>query len=321
MLCYLPPVTDPNVIVGRDASDDAAVYRLSDELAVVMTLDYFTPIVDDPRDFGAIAAANALSDVYAMGGRPVAALNLAGFPVGSLPLSALGEILAGGAEKAAEAGVAIVGGHTYDDREPKYGLSVVGLIHPDKVVKNAGAMPGDRLILTKPLGIGIITSGIKAKQVSEETTRTVVGVMTTLNRAASEAMIEVGVHACTDITGFGLLGHLREVTLAGGIGARVCLSKVPVLPETWALVKKGIVPGGARRNLDFVSEAAVWDPAITEEHKLVLCDPQTSGGLLMAVPPESVDALLQALASKGVVVVAEIGEIVEDAHARIWVQP
>lgn len=320
VLCYLPPITDPNVIVGRDGSDDAAVYKLSDDLAIVQTVDYFTPIVDDPFDFGTIAAANALSDVYAMGGRPIIALNISGFPTGGpLPLSVLGEILRGGARKAAEAGVSIVGGHTIDDREPKYGLCVTGLIHPEKVVKNSGARVGDDIVMTKPLGIGIITTGIKRKLVSPSTVREVVDVMAALNKAASEAMMEVGVNACTDVTGFGLLGHLREVTLSSGVGARLRFDLIPVLQATWDLVKLGSIPGGAGRNYDFISEATIFDPKLTQEQRTVLYDPQTSGGLLIFVPRERTEKLLTALELRGVATRAVIGEIVEDDRARIWV--
>ncbi len=316
----MPPITDPNVIVGRDAADDAAVYKLAPDLAIVQTVDYFTPIVDDPYDFGSIAAANALSDVYAMGGQPLIALNIAGFPSGGpLPISVLGEIMRGGAEKAAEAGVSIVGGHTIDDKEPKYGLSVTGIIHPDKVLKNSGARLGDDIVLTKPLGIGIITTGIKRSLVDEKTVRKVVEVMTTLNKAASEAMVEVGVDACTDVTGFGLLGHLREVTLSSAVGARLRFADIPVLPETWDLVGKGAVPGGAQRNRDFVVDSTIFDPDVTLEQQTALCDPQTSGGLLIFVPRERTEKLLRSLEAKGVGVRAVIGEIVEDDHARIWV--
>lgn len=320
VLCYLPPITDPNVIVGTDSSDDAAVYKLSDDLAIVQTVDFFTPIVDDPYDFGAIAAANALSDVYAMGGRPIFALNIVGFPQGGpLPLSVLGNILKGGAEKAAEAGVSILGGHTIDDKEPKYGLCVSGLVHPSRVLRNSGARPGDQIILTKPLGTGIITTGIKRKLVSEKVVREVVSVMTTLNKEAAEAMLEVGVDACTDVTGFGLLGHLREVTLASGVGAKIRMVDVPVLEATWGLVQQNCVPGGARRNFDFVAEATVFDSRLTHDERMVLCDPQTSGGLLIFVPRAKTSALLAALEHRHVAVRAVIGEIVEDDKARVWV--
>jgi selenide, water dikinase len=311
-------VTDPNVIVGRDGADDAAVYKISENVAIVQTVDYFTPIVDDPYDFGAIAAANALSDVYAMGGRPVIALNIAGFPAdGPLPLSVLGEIFRGGADKATEAGVSIVGGHTIDDKEPKYGLSVTGLIHPDKVLQNSGAKVGDDIVLTKPLGFGIITTGIKRKLVSPETIREVVALMSTLNRAAAEAMLEVGVDTCTDVTGFGLLGHMREVMLASGVGARLNFSSVPVLAATWELARQGSVPGGAARNLDFIADSVEFDPALTPDQRVVLYDPQTSGGLLIFIPNERTPQLLAALERHGVPTRAVIGRVVEEYQGRI----
>lgn len=274
-------------------------------------MDYFTPIVDDPYAFGAIAAANSLSDVYAMGGRPLFALNVVGFPKGKLPIEYLGEILRGGCEKAAEAGIMIIGGHSIDDPEPKYGLVVIGEIHPDRIVTKGGARPGDRLFLTKPLGIGIVSTGIKVGVVRQETIDRAVELMATLNRDAAAAMVDVGVKSGTDVTGFGLLGHLHEMLLASGVGARIRLGSVPVLPEVWALVADGVVPGGTRRNLDHVEGHVDWEPGITEEEQLVLCDAQTSGGLLIAVAPEKAEALAQALRAAGTPAVAEIGEVVE----------
>jgi selenide,water dikinase len=308
------------VIVGRDGADDAAVYRITDDLAIVQTVDYFTPIVDDPYDFGAIAVANALSDVYAMGAQPVIALNIAGFPTdGPLPLSVLGEIFRGGAAKATEAGVSIVGGHTIDDKEPKYGLSVTGLIHPDRVLRNSGAKTGDDIVLTKPLGIGIITTGIKRKLVSQDTIREVVDTMSMLNKGASDAMLEVGVDTCTDVTGFGLLGHLREVALASGVGARLSFAAIPVFDAAWNLAMQGAVPGGASRNLDFIADSVVFDPELSLAQRTVLYDPQTSGGLMIFVPHEKTNRLLASLEQKGVKTRAVIGRVVEDDQARIWI--
>lgn len=312
---------DPNLLVGIDTADDAAVYRLTRNLAIVQTVDYFTPVVDDPYWFGSITVANSLSDIYAMGAKPLLALNIVGFPSRSLPLEILAEILKGGSDKAREAEVPIVGGHTIDDPEPKYGLAVTGVVHPKKVVTNAGARVGDVLILTKPLGIGIITTGIKREKASKKAEKEAIRVMDTLNKAAAEAMIEVGVHACTDITGFGLLGHLYEMTKGSRVGARISLSRVPVIPEAWLLVRKGICPGGTYNNRNFLEGVVSWDPKISQEEQLMLCDAQTSGGLLIAVSRRKEKALLAALKKAKALVVAKIGEIVKDEEGKIEVIP
>ncbi len=298
--------------MGLETSDDAAVYKLSEDLAIVQTVDYITPVVDDPYSCGAVAAANSLSDIYAMGARPIFALNVVGFPAGKLPLSVLSAILRGGADKAQEAGAAIVGGHSIDDPEPKYGLVVTGLIHPKKILTNAGAKIGDDLILTKPLGIGIITTGIKRERVSRETIEKVIEVMTTLNKAAAEVMVEVGVSACTDITGFGLLGHLHEMTSASGTGARVSLKAVPILPEAWELIKEGVCPGGSKRNHQALQGKVKWAPEIPEEAQLILCDAQTSGGLLIAVPKTKSQEMVHRLQAVKAPAAQKIGEITED---------
>ena len=308
MLRHLPQPSDPNLLLGLGTDDDAAVYRLSNELALVQTVDVFTPIVDDPYTFGLIAAANALSDVYAKGGRPLLALNVAGFPR-KLPLDLLAEILRGGAAKATEAGVLIVGGHTIDDPEPKYGLAVTGLVHPARFVTNAGARPGDVLVLTKPLGIGVITTGIKQEKTPPDVADAAVRVMATLNRAASEAMLEVGVHAATDVTGFGLLGHLHEMVTASGVAARVVAGAVPVLDGARDLARAGAIAGGTARNFEWLADKVRWAPAVDEITRLLLADAQTSGGLLLAVPPAHADLLDAALAARGVAPVARIGEI------------
>jgi selenide,water dikinase len=311
VLRCLPSVKDPDVLAGCD--DNAAVYRLSDELAIVQTVDFITPVVDDPYQFGAIAAANALSDIYAMGGRPVIALNLVGFPSRSIPLSILESILQGGADKAAEAGVSIVGGHSVNDHAPKYGLVVTGLVDPRRMITKKGARPGDALILTKPLGIGVITTGIDWRMVDCATEERVVRLMGTLNRQAAGIMQEVGVDACTDITGFGLLGHLREMLSAGNVGARIEASRVPLIPETVELLQAGAVSGGTHNNYRFLRDLVEWDPALSKEMKLALCDAQTSGGLLIAVARERREQLLDALrADPDVPVAAEIGEVIEE---------
>jgi len=314
----LPPITDPNVLVGPQTCDDAAVYRLTDELALVLTVDFFTPIVDDPVSFGAIAAANALSDVYAMGGRPIAMLSIVGFPRDKLPMATLGEILRGGAEKAREAGVSVVGGHSIDDGEPKIGYAVTGLVHPERFWRNVGARPGDALVLTKPLGTGVIATAIKQGLAPAEVVAAAVRTMATLNRAAAEAAATVAVHAVTDVTGFCLLGHLREMTAGSGVAARLHAARIPLLPGVVALAEAGLVPGGTRRNLKAVAEAVRWDAALDEARRAVIGDAQTSGGLLVATPDGR--ALLGALARAGVEGASAIGEIVgEDPRGTIEV--
>ena len=320
MLSQLPTFSDPRLLVGPETCDDAAVYQLTEDLAVVQSVDFITPVVDDPYTCGAVAAANSLSDIYAMGARPIFALNLVGFPTAKLPLRVLSLILQGGADKVREAGASIVGGHSIDDPEPKYGLVVTGLVHPQKVVTNARAQVGDDLVLTKPLGLGIITTGIKHERVSAEAVDRAVRVMTTLNKSAAEAMVEVGVHACTDVTGFGLLGHLHEMTSGSGVAARISLQAVPVLPEAWALVKEGICPGGTKRNRQALEGKVTWAPGITEEAQLVLCDAQTSGGLLIAVPKAKSPTLIAALQAAQTLAAARIGEIIADG-GRINVIP
>jgi selenide,water dikinase len=317
-LRHLPSSTDPNLLSGFAYGADAAIYRLSDTLAVVQTVDYITPVVDDPFAFGAIAAANALSDIYAMGARPVLGLNLVGFPVKTLPLGMLNDILRGGAAKLMEAGACLGGGHSIEDLEPKYGLAVTGTVHPKQIVPNSGARPGDVLIVTKPLGIGIITTGIDRGLVNGKTIERVTAVMTQLNRAASEVMLAVGVHACTDVSGFGLLGHLREMVEASGVGARLNWKSVPVLAEAWGLVEQDCIPDGTRNNLNYLADFVDWSRAVPPTARVVLCDAQTSGGLLMAAPSKKARKLLAALAqtSTGGTV---IGEIVEKPKGRIRV--
>lgn len=321
MLGLLPQFDDPRILVGAETSDDAAVYQLESGQAIVQTVDYITPVVDDPYSCGQIAAANSLSDIYAMGATPLFALNIVGFPVGSLSLSILGEILRGGADKVREAGAPIIGGHSIDDPEPKYGLVVTGLIDPTRIYRNSTAGIGDDLVLTKPLGIGIITTAIKRGKATQPTIDTAIALMATLNKGASEAMVTVGAHACTDVTGFGLLGHLREMTAGSKVGARVSLSKVPVLPEAWDLLQEGICPGGTQRNYESLQGAIVWDPKIHSEAQLILCDAQTSGGLLIAVPKDKTATLIHSLNEHKTLASAVIGEIVEDPDGRIWVEP
>ncbi len=303
------------MLVGTE--DDAGVYQLNDELAMVQTVDFFTPIVDDPYDFGAIAAANALSDIYAMGAKPLTALNLVAFPKDG-PLEFLGEIMRGGAEKAREAGVSIIGGHSIDDREPKYGMAVTGVIHPGKIALKAGARSGDALVLTKPLGTGIISSAIKTGRAPQKMIEAATRNMKTLNKSAADAMVEAGVRGATDITGFGLLGHLHEMLHRSCVSGRLTLSAIPVIPGVRELAKLG-VPGGSRNNLQYVSDKMSWAEGITEEEKLILADAQTSGGLLIAVAPEKIDALLAGLASRGVETRAVIGEVIPGETGTISV--
>lgn len=268
-------------------------------------------MVDDPFAFGLIAGANSLSDVYAMGGTPIFALNIIGFPKEKLSLDVLVQILRGGAAKLAEADVPIIGGHTIDDHEPKYGMAVTGLVHPDRVITNANAQVGDELYLTKPLGIGIITTAIKNGLATEATIDKAVEVMATLNRAAGEAMVEAGASSATDITGFGLMGHLHEMAAGSGVLAEVQLSKVPVLPEAWDLIERGIAPGGTHRNREFLSDYVEWDEGITANQQLVLCDAQTSGGMLISIPQSRAKKLEEALRKRGVTIAARIGRIAE----------
>lgn len=324
LLQRLPAITDPAVLVGSATADDAAVYRLDDERALVLTTDFFTPIVDDPYDFGAIAAANALSDVYAMGGRPLTALNLVGFPA-ELDVEILGEILRGGAEKSREAGIDLVGGHTIKSEEPIYGLAVTGLVHPQRIVSNAGGRPGDRLVLTKPIGTGIVTTAAKNDQDERGAIAEAIVVMSTLNRAGAEAITAVGVdvagvHAATDITGFGLLGHLRNIVRASGCGAVIERARVPVLAAAEAYVRQGIAPGGTHANRRFLADCVDWGEGLGEADQLLLCDAQTSGGLLIAVAPARTEALLDALRERGTLVATEIGELVEGPVGRIAVR-
>jgi selenide,water dikinase len=317
VLRHLPPITDPRILVGTATSDDAAVYRLNDEQALVSTVDFFTPIVDNAYDFGRIAAANALSDIYAMGATPLYALALVAFPRDLLADGQLEEITRGGVEKALEAGCPIVGGHSIDDAEPKYGLSVTGIIHPDRIVRNVGARPGDRLFLTKPIGTGIIATAIKRDLAPADVTSRAVDIMSALNRPASEAMVEIGVSAATDVTGYGLLGHLLEMVSGSGAGARISFAAVPLIEGTVALAELGAIPGGTRRNEEAIAPSVSWDPSLSPVQQAILADAQTSGGLLLAVPYEKADALKAVLRRKGVPAVAEIGEIVDGAGITV----
>ena len=312
----LPRISDANVLVGTE--DDAGVYKISEEIAIVQTVDFFTPIVDDPYDFGAIAAANALSDIYAMAARPLTALNLVAFPKEG-PIELLSEIIRGGADKASEAGVSIIGGHSIDDREPKYGMAVTGVVHPQKMALKGGAKPGDMLVLTKPLGTGIIATAIKVGKAPDAMIGAAVSSMKLLNKAAADAMIDSGVRGATDITGFGLLGHLHEMVHVSGVSARLSFGKVPFFDGVTELARL-FVPAGTRSNLRHVNDKMTWAGDITENEKLMLADAQTSGGLLIAVSPDRLDRLLAGLSSRGVLTRAVIGEIIAGEAGNIIVE-
>jgi selenide, water dikinase len=286
-------ISDPNVLVGFETADDAGVYRLRDDLALIHTIDFFTPIVDDPFDFGRIAATNALSDVYAMGGTPVTALNVVAFAVAELGADVLAAILRGGASVAADAGVAIVGGHSIDDPEPKYGLAVTGVVHPASLLTNAGGVVGDALVLTKPLGAGVVTTALK-RGVSELALDEAVSVMTMLNASASVAAREAGAHALTDVTGFGLLGHLHELCTASGLAAEVFAGSVPALAGVERVLEQDsdrAIAGGTRRNREHAASFASFDADVPQAQRWLVCDAMTSGGLLAAVPARAASTM------------------------------
>jgi selenide,water dikinase len=300
---------DPNLLVGFDTADDAAVYRVRDDLALVVTTDFFTPIVDDAYDWGRIAATNALSDVYAMGGAPLLALNLVAWPRDGLPFDLLARVLDGGGDVVRAAGAIVGGGHSIDDPEPKFGLAVVGTVHPQHVLTNRGARPGDALVLTKPIGLGVISTAVKRGAAPPALLAEAIRVMTTLNAGARDAAIDIGdaVHAATDVTGFGLLGHLREMLVASGVAADVDAGAVPVIDGVRELIDAGMVAGGTQRNHAFVSESVDWN-GLAENEQLLLADAQTSGGLLLAVEHDAVPDLLNALGAHGTLAAAIVGE-------------
>jgi selenide,water dikinase len=305
--------------VGTDAVDDAAVYQVSDALAIVATVDFFTPVVDDPFHFGAIAAANALSDVYAMGAEPLFALNIVGFPSNRLPLEVLQAILRGAQETAAKAGIPIIGGHTVDDLEPKFGLAVTGRVHPDRIWTNGGGRPGDKLILTKPLGLGIMTTALKQGLLDTSAEVEIQCIMADLNKTAAETLRSFAVHACTDVTGFGLLGHLREMAVAGRVDVAIEHKQLPLIPQAVDLATGGTVPGGTRNNRSFVESHIAWDRDVPETHRLLACDAQTSGGLLVAIEPNQAEPAVAALHRAGVKTAEIIGCITKPGTGRIAV--
>ena len=315
----MPVATDPRILVDASSRDDAAVFQMAPDRAIVATVDFFTPIVDDPYDFGRIAATNAFSDLYAMGATPLFALNLVGWPRDTLPFELLGEVLRGGADVARAAGAFVLGGHSVDDPEPKYGMAAIGEVHPDRIVTNAGARPGDALVLTKPLGTGVLTTALKRDVLSEADVAPAVTAMTTLNAGAARAMLAVGVHAATDVTGFGLLGHLRTLLEASGAAAEVRAAAVPLLPHAREAAERGAIPGGTERNAASVADAVSFAAGVDQTTRLLLADAQTSGGLLIAVTPERADALVAALRREATPATALIGRVVTGAPGTIAV--
>jgi selenide, water dikinase len=309
----------PELLVGHETSDDAGVYRLTDSIALIQTVDYFTPIVDDPYMFGQITAANALSDVYAMGGEPKTVLNIVGYPIKKLGAETLSDILRGAADKVKEAGAVTVGGHSIDDQEPKFGLSVTGIVHPDKVWKNVGAKPGDVLVLTKPLGVGIITTGIKRSVVTPEQEQIVTDTMAALNKTAAETLTNYHPHAVTDVTGFGLLGHASEIARGSDVSFEISYTKVPVLEGALELARNGVVPGGSKSNHKWLSDNIDYEEEISLEEQLVLCDAITSGGLLISISPDEAVRYVDDLKSIGIEAASIIGRVTEKKEKLLYV--
>ena len=317
----MPVATDPRILVDAASRDDAAVFQVAPDRAIVATVDFFTPIVDDPYDFGRIAATNAFSDLYAMGATPLFALNLVGWPREGLPFELLGEVIRGGADVARAAGAFVLGGHSVDDPEPKYGMAAIGEARPDKIVTNAGAKPGDILVLTKPLGTGVLTTALKRDLITEGELAEAVGTMTTLNAGAARAMLALGdaVHAATDVTGFGLLGHLSTLLEASKVGAEIEAAAVPFLARARELAERGAVPGGTTRNVESAAATVTFGPGVDAATRLLLSDAQTSGGLLIAVAPHQADALVAALEREATPAAVVIGRVVrgQAGHIRV----
>lgn len=318
MLRLLPVYHHPNVIVGTETSDDAGVFRLGPDLAIVNTVDFFTPIVDDPYTFGQIAAANALSDVYAMGGDPLTALNIVGFPKGTLDLAILGEILKGGGERALAAGAVVIGGHSIIDPELKYGMAVTGVVHPDRVIRNVGVKDGDVLVLTKPLGTGIVTTALKRRRASRASVRAAVASMVALNGPASRIARRFTVHACSDVTGFGLLGHSAEMAMGSGITLLLDSSALPLLPGARRLAEHGFLTGGCQRNRAYLEDKVVVEPRVPEGLREVAFDPQTSGGLLLAVSSRAADRLIRKLRQNGIDAATIVGRACAKREAWVY---
>ncbi|HKS97440.1 MAG TPA: selenide, water dikinase SelD [Terriglobia bacterium] len=319
VLAKLPKQTDPNVLVGFETADDAAVYRLTHDLALVQTVDFFTPIVDEPYTFGQIAAANSLSDVYAMGGRPISALSIVAFPGAGRDVDILEAIVRGGLAKMQEAGCAVVGGHSIADEEIKFGYAVTGVVHPAHFWSNAKARPGDRLILTKRIGTGVISTAIKQQRAAADSVSAAVESMLTLNRAASEVALEFEIHSATDVTGFGLLGHAREMAVGSKVSLILDHSRIEFLPEALEDSKRGFLPGGLKRNIEFLAGCVEFADGISQEVRNLLFDPQTSGGLLLSVATQDAPALLEALRARDIPA-QEIGAVIEKTQPLIQVR-
>ena len=319
LLKTLPISTDPNILIDARNSDDAAVYKINEYTALVQTLDFFTPIVDDPYTFGAVAAANALSDIYAMGAIPLFALNIVGFPSSRLPMDILNQILNGAKDKAREAGISILGGHTIDDNEPKFGMVVTGTVHPDQILHNSTARESDILILTKPIGTGILATAAKRGLVQPETVKKMNQLMAELNKTAADIIRQYPVSACTDVTGFGLLGHLSEMTASSKLDAEIILDQVPLIPETLEFASADIIPGGTKDNLAYLDQVAIWDPSIGSVYKHILSDAQTSGGLLFSIPANYRDQILNDLHQAGVKESSVIGHFKKDRNNKIYI--
>jgi len=316
----LPLISDPNLITGFEHAEDAGVYKISESLALVQTIDFFTPTVDDPFTFGQIAATNALNDVYAMGGKPITAMNIVCFPIKTMDKSVLREVLRGGLDKMREAGVLLVGGHSVEDDEIKYGLSVTGTIHPDKVLFNSGVKPGDSLILTKPLGTGIVSTAIKGGEADPQLVDKAIACMTQLNKKASELMIsQGGINACTDITGFGFLGHACEMIEGENVGLRINSAHVPIFDGVRKLVESGFVPGGLYRNKDFRITQIEKKDTCPDWILDVLFDPQTAGGLFFSIPTNAAQSLIDKMHRAGITDAAVVGEVVSDNPGKIVV--
>lgn len=312
-------VTDENVLVGFGHADDASVYKLTDDIAIIQTLDFFTPIVDDPYMFGQIAAANSLSDIYAMGGTPKIALNIVGYPISELGPETLSKILQGALDKAKEAGVSIVGGHSVDDKEPKFGLSVTGVVHPESFYKNIGAKPGDALILTKPIGSGVLTTAIKRDLLDRETIDEASNIMATLNKEAARLFETFQPNAVTDVTGFGLLGHAYEMASGSGVSMTIRYGDVPLLSKTEALAKEHVFPGGSWKNHKWLEKNVVYDESLDTYQQVVLCDATTSGGLLISMPKDDAQTYVDELNKRQSIPVAVIGEVTEKKEKTIYV--
>jgi selenide,water dikinase len=321
VLSGLPKIKDPRVLVSADTCDDAGVFKINDDLALVQSVDVFTPNVDDPYTFGQIAAANSLSDIYAMGGKPLTALSIVGFPIETLSYKLMNKMLKGGVDKMKEAGVMVIGGHSIKDNEVKFGFSVTGEVSPRKIITNDKAKPGDVLVLTKPIGTGIVGFAGQIDQASPSTLKAVSRSMTELNKAASEVMVEMGASAATDITGFGLAGHLSEIVVQSGVTAEVYFDLIPVFDGVFDLVRKGVVPGGIERNREYASQYVVAREGINEERQAVFFDPQTSGGLLISIDGKKGEELVSRLKERGIGQAAIIGKIVSKSKGKIILKP